>query len=132
MVTSETRVTLTMKQFIGGLVSIVLSVAGAAGVLWAVFDSNVGHLREDVREVRKSVDENTKQVGNLKTELVTFSGRLDTMAAKFEGSVNNLTARLDKFDSAQSAWNDPKRVAEFAEALKKQGIDQPIIIVPFR
>ena len=148
MVNAETPVTFTMKQliiFLGTISGVVIAVGG---ILYST-------LHDDVKGIRNSIDglqltdkemlnrardaevKLTEQIGGLRTDLATFSGKFDSAVTRFEGSVNNLTNRMDKFQMdlivIQSAWTDPKRISEFAEALKKQGVtDQPIVIVPLR
>jgi hypothetical protein len=135
MLHAETPVTITMKALIVTLVSIAGIVVGAGGVLAGVFYYSLGHVRDNVGQLRQSVDSNTnrtrdievkftEQIGGLRTDLATFSGKLDNVAARFESSVNGLTIRMDKFQTTPS-W-DPKALAE---VLKKEGVDEQKIII---
>jgi hypothetical protein len=158
MVSAETTVTITMKALVISLLTIAGIVVAAGGILAGSFAYNLGHIRDDVKGVRDSVDglrtadkdslsrsrdveiKLTEQIGGLRTDLATFSGKFDNLGSKLDSmvtSVNGLSTRMDKYQadlsSIQATWSDPKRIAEFAEALKKQGLgDQPIVIVPLR
>ena len=139
MIGANTQVVITVGSLLVGLAA-VLVVGG--GVLWAVLAFTIGGMRDDVKAIRDSVghlqtaDRESvnravgielklrEQVGSLKVDFATLSGKLDNVASKLDSvvtSVNGLSGRIDKFQmDAYYAWNDPKRISELAQALKKE------------
>jgi methyl-accepting chemotaxis protein len=162
MVSADTPVVITMKALVVALFTMAGIVVAGAGALWGAFALSMGHVRDDVGAIRRSLDSTanrsrdsdvkfTEQIGGLRNDLTTFSARFDNVASKLETSVNGLSGRMEKFESsvnalssridkfqmelasAQNTWNDPKRADALAEALKQRlGGDQSIIVVPAR
>ncbi len=151
---SETRIVLTMKQFIGGLISLIILGGAAVGVVWGLFSSSVGQMRDDVGKIREAMDglrlinrddvnrardaeaRLADQIGGLRTDLAGFTGRLDNVVSKLDTmtvSVNTLNTQIERYQFGLNRLSDPKSQAEFVESLKKQGLDlSNIVIVPLR
>jgi hypothetical protein len=134
MLHAETPVAITMKALTLSLIAIAGFVLTAGGILAGAFYYSLGHVRNDVVGVRQSIETNathardievkfTEQIGGLRTDLATFSGKLDNVAKSLETSVNGLSVRLDKFQV--SGWD----AKSLAEALKKEGIDEQKIVI---
>ena len=139
MIGANTQVVITVGSLLVGLAA-VLVVGG--GVLWAVLAFTIGGMRDDVKAIRdfmhslqiadrESISRSlgtevklSEQVGSLKVDFATLSSKLDNVAGKLDTvvtSVNGLSGRLEKFQmESYHAWNDPKRISDLAQALKKE------------
>lgn len=154
MLSGDTPVTITMGKLIAG---IALLGATIAGVLWGVLSFTIGGVRDDVSAIRQSVialqtaDKEgiarsneinirlTEQIQGLRVDFVKYAERFDVLSGRIDGmnkSIDIFTGRLEKFqnelNSAQASWNDPKRISTLVEALKKEGLDQKVIILQVR
>jgi hypothetical protein len=98
-----------------------LALAGAWAIIGGIRDDvkiNVGGLREDVKEIRTSVQ-----------GLQTTNADLGTKIALLNVSVANLSTKIDDIQKQPSVFADPKFAAALAEQLKKAGLEK-IIIIP--
>jgi len=149
---AETQVVITMKALLAGAATFI--VVGA-GVLWGILSFTVGGIKDDVSDIRSSIQrlngadkDNvqraneinirlTDQIQGLRTDFVKYSERFDALSTKLDGAAKSIDAlgnRMDKFQAvlayAETAWSDPKRINQIAETLKQSGATS-VIIVPF-
>jgi hypothetical protein len=149
-INSDTKVTLTMTQFILGICVLL-------GGAWGILQYTTSGVRDDVNVIRQAVpslqtaDKDgvrrvgetdlklTNEIGLLRTSVVALDGRIATWSAKFDNADKSFTELSNQMGdlrkqliTRQQVWNDPKAVQSFANALKNSGIEeQKIIIVPF-
>jgi hypothetical protein len=134
---------------VSGLIGMV---AVAIGTFWAISTYAIEPLRQDVASIRESsaktalaVEQTDKQgiirlsestsklsdqIGALNVKLASYQSAMD-YDTKILSSLQSEIEEMRKAVQAQQfAFNDPKNVAALADALKKEGVEGKVIIVP--
>lgn len=150
MIDSDTKVTLTMKQIMWGIVALVCS---GGAVLWAVLTFTIGGMRDDVKAIRaqtqtlQTADKDSavriregenklaEQIGALRTDIVGLSGKLDAVNSSVNTLSNQLQDVRKQVIAKYSSFDDPNFTTAFAsrisDVLKQKGFDKSnIVIVP--
>jgi hypothetical protein len=153
IIDSNTTVSLTMPQLVGGLVTLVV---GGGSFLGLIMHANMANFKDEMTLTRQAVQalqtsdkETSLKIRDTELKLVEAMGglrlaieRLDGRFASFDGkldglgkSITELSARVTDLAKQPTYrpvnWGDTKSLQMFTDALKREGVETgKIVIVP--